>query len=270
MNDGPLLHRLERYLDAVPRSAARVEAFASLTMFAHSGPSWPYYARPTLGWPGDIRPGDLEAVRLRQRQLGEPEALEWVDETTPSLRPLAEEAGLSVEALPLMVLTRPITALAPADVGIRVLSADDPDLALAYAVADVGFSASGTAAGPAGAAERDAAAGRMTPEREEFVRDRMRRGRLVTAVAEDDHIGLVSVGSHQPVEDVTEVVGVATLPRTRRRGLGAAITAHLVADAAERGVDTVFLSAGSAEIARMYARVGFERVGTSCVGEPAR
>jgi predicted GNAT family acetyltransferase len=64
---------------------------------------------------------------------------------------------------------------------------------------------------------------------------------------------------------VTEVVGVATLPAARRQGLGQAVTGALVADALEHGAEIVFLSAGSDDIARLYARVGFRRVATACV-----
>ena len=35
------------------------------------------------------------------------------------------------------------------------------------------------------------------------------------------------------------------------------------------GTDLVFLSAGSEDIARVYLRVGFRRVGTACIAEPA-
>jgi ribosomal protein S18 acetylase RimI-like enzyme len=89
----------------------------------------------------------------------------------------------------------------------------------------------------------------------------------VTIVAEDSS-GLLAVGSHQPVGGVTEIVGVATLPSARRRGLGAAVTAALVADARRGGADIVFLSAGSEDIARLYGRLGFERVGTAGLAEP--
>ncbi|WJY43072.1 GNAT family N-acetyltransferase [Streptomyces sp. P9-2B-2] len=51
-------------------------------------------------------------------------------------------------------------------------------------------------------------------------------------------------GRHQPVGAVNEIVGVGTLPTARRRGLGLAVTAALVADARSRGVEPVFLSAG--------------------------
>jgi predicted GNAT family acetyltransferase len=80
---------------------------------------------------------------------------------------------------------------------------------------------------------------------------------------------VLAVGSHQPVGAVTEIVGVGTLPAARRRGLGAAVTAALVADARARGAELVFLSAGSEAIARVYERLGFVRVGTAGLASPA-
>ena len=77
--------------------------------------------------------------------------------------------------------------------------------------------------------------------------------------------GPVAAGTHQPVGDVTEIVGVATLPAVRRQGLGGAVTGALVEDALAHGVETVFLSAGSEDIARVYARLGFRRIGTACI-----
>ena len=78
----------------------------------------------------------------------------------------------------------------------------------------------------------------------------------------------LAVGVHQPVGAVTEVVGVATLPARRRQGLGAGVTAALVADARNRGVTTAFLSAAGADVARMYAAVGFETVANALVAQP--
>lgn len=261
-----LLQLLEGYLDAVPRPSSRVEPFGSLTLFARLENGWPYYARPTLGG-GAVSLRDLQAVRARQRQLNVPEALEWVDEVTPSLRPVVKQAGMAYEALPLMVLREPMKAAEPAGAHVRMVSPDDPLLAMATAVANVGFATPGTDIGTTGIAERDENAGRMTPERLDFLRSRMSGGLTMTAVAIDDQLGPMSVGSHQPVDGVTEIVGVATLPAARRCGYGAAVTARLVADARERGVTTIFLSAGSDDVARMYARLGFERVGTSCIAE---
>ncbi len=268
-----LLRRLETYLDAVPRSAAGVEPIGGLTLFTKVGPGWPYYARPALAGPAVTRT-DLDAARRRQRALALPEAFEWVHETTPSMRPVAEAAGLLVESLPLMVLSRPMAVPVPVGAVVRMLTPDDPVLPLATAVADVAFSAGTTTTGPAGTtaiagpAERDATAAIMPAERVSAARERMRRGRTFSAVAEEAGVGPLCVGSHQPVGEVSEIVGVGTLPTARRRGLAAAVTARLVADAAGRDVSVVFLSAGSEDVARLYARVGFVRVGTSCIAAP--
>ena len=71
------------------------------------------------------------------------------------------------------------------------------------------------------------------------------------------------------VGEVAEIAGVATLPVARRRGLGAAVTATLARELLDAGTELVFLSAGSEEIARVYLRVGFRRIGTACIAEPA-
>jgi predicted GNAT family acetyltransferase len=59
------------------------------------------------------------------------------------------------------------------------------------------------------------------------------------------------------------------VPRARCRGLGAGITAVLAADALRRGLGTVLLSAQDDDVARVYERVGFSRLGTACTAEPA-
>jgi len=92
-------------------------------------------------------------------------------------------------------------------------------------------------------------------------------GLLAMAAAYDDRGAVVGGGSHGPRGATSELTGIAVLPRARRRGVGAAITAALVADARSRGVRTVFLSAQDDAVARVYERVGFVRVGTACIAE---
>jgi predicted GNAT family acetyltransferase len=70
------------------------------------------------------------------------------------------------------------------------------------------------------------------------------------------------------VAEVTEVVGVATLPSARRRGIGAAVTGALVAHALASGLGLVFLSAASDDVARIYERLGFRRVARAGIAEP--
>lgn len=234
---------IETYYDAVPRSAARTEEIGPFTLFVSTG-AWPYYARPRLGLEHAFTVADIEAVRVRQRELGVPEAFEWVDETTPSLLPAAREAGLEVMEAPLMVLGGAVPATVPEGVTVRMIDADDPALPVAISAQDRGFG--GTGEGVEGRAD--------------FMRERLRDGFTRFALAESPE-GVLCVGQHQPVGDVTEIVGVATVPEARRRGLAGAVTAQLVADAA---VGTVFLSAGT-DAARVYARLGFERQGTACI-----
>jgi ribosomal protein S18 acetylase RimI-like enzyme len=263
----PLLDRIEAYYDLVPRADSRNEVHGPLTLFVATGPGFRWYARPSLG-AASVTAEDVAAVRQRQRVLGQPESFEWVEEITPSLRVAAEQAGLAVTSLPLMVLDpaaarRPPT---PAGVKLRLVGPDD-DLATIDAVARVGFAVGGTAVGQAGVPALAALAANATAELLAKQRDRLANGRTVTAVA---MLGgdPVSVGSHQPRGKVTEIVGVATLPALRRRGIGAAVTGLLVEDALDRGVETVFLSAGSDDVARVYERLGFRTVGTACIAEP--
>jgi ribosomal protein S18 acetylase RimI-like enzyme len=258
-----VLTELERYYDAAPRSAARVEEVGPFSVFVGTGP-WNYYARPRLGLEHEYTVEDVQTALARKREVGQPESMEWVHETTPSLLAAARSAGLDVLEAPLMVLDQGAWRAPepPPGVTLRVLGADDRDaLAVSRAVQNVGFTAEGTSAGPEGRAERDAA---VDDENLEFLIGRTRAGLTVTAVAEGE-FGMVAAGAHQPVDGVTEVVGVATLPIVRRQGVGGALTGALVEDALARGVETVFLSAGSDDIARVYGRLGFKRIGTACI-----
>ena len=260
-----LLERLERYYDTVPRAGARAEEIGPFTLFV-STMTFPFYARPRLGLAAPILPAAVGAVRARQRELGVPEAFEWVVETTPSLSDAARTAGLHVQELPLLVLDRPLVVPIPPGVTIRRVAADEPDLEPIMAVAAVAFGHGGTAAGEPGPVERDAVAEASTVDRSRL-RERIAAGSVVLFVAEDGS-GPIASGIHQPLGDVTEVVGVATLPAARRRGIGAAVTGALVAHALEAGLEVVFLSAASDDVARIYERLGFRRVALAGIAEP--
>ena len=277
-----LLERLEAYYDAVPRAAARTEEFGPLTLFVREGEGFAYYARPSLAAAPAPTPAptavvtadDVRRVRARQRELGVPESFEWVAETTPGLREAVEETGLVVHECPLMVLDPEVPTPAVAEradgVVLRVVGVDDPVLPSALALLHVAFGEPGTGVGAAGVAELDEAVRDRAGDRAtELTADRIRRGLTVVAAAVESGRALCS-GRHQPVEEVSEIVGVGTLPSARRRGLGQALTAALVADARSRGARTVFLSAGDQDVARVYARLGFRRVGTALIAEPGQ
>ncbi|WP_213453956.1 GNAT family N-acetyltransferase [Rhizomonospora bruguierae] len=267
---GALLSRLETFYDAAPRDRARVEDFGSLLLFVNEGPSWPFYARPASRT-AIPDAADIMAVRARQRELGLPEAFEWVHDLHPDLLAVARSAGLVVLEAPLLVLD-PDALPAATDVPVRLLDPAAPafpaDVAARRAVAAVGFAAPGTARAAEGPDERDAALAEPTGAGLAHERQRHLDGRAVSALVEVPGEGAVASGYAQALDSAAEIVGVATLPAARRRGYAATLTAALARRLLADGVTTVFLSAGSDDIARVYARVGFRRVGTACIAEP--
>ncbi len=302
------LAQLEDYYDSAPPARSRVEEIGPFTLFvAESG--WPYYARPRLGWSRKARPpeegaqppeegaqppeegaqppeegaqppeaatvDDVREVLSRQRQLGVPQALEWVDETTPGLVDVVRSAGAIVERCPLLRLDGdPVGTAGTA----RMLNPDNrTDIASTQAAIAVSFENGGTATGAAGLEARDEhvrSGGLDKLDHLEPLRERLAEGKVrMAAVSSPDapHAGPVGGGSYIPVRRVAEIVGVGVLPAFRRRGLAGDLTYVLAQDALERGVTTVFCSAQSDDVARVYEAVGFRRVGTACIAavEPA-
>lgn len=60
-----------------------------------------------------------------------------------------------------------------------------------------------------------------------------------------------------PADGLTELVGVATVPPFRRRGIGAFLSFEAVRAAFARGASLVFLSAADARAGRVYEAAGF-------------
>lgn len=270
-----LLERVDHYYDSVPRRGGRAEEFGALTLFVREDGGAPYYARP--GRAADTEPSAAEvtAVLERQRELGVPLAFEWIGATASGLRSLLEQAGLAVTAHPLLALT--LTDLPSPDAtgtgvdddayAVRLVGPDDPELAEVVAAQYLGFGAPGTGVGAVSVAELAAEAEARTADGTvDRARARLRAGATVFAAAL--HQGRpVAAGQHNPVDGASEIVGVATLPAHRRRGLGLAVTAALLAEASARGVGTVFLSASDADVARVYERAGFRPIGTAFEAE---
>jgi GNAT superfamily N-acetyltransferase len=262
-----LIRRLETYYDMAPRASAHVEEIGPLTLFV-ADRGWPYYARPRLGVDSEVSEADVRGALARQTELDLPKSLEWVHEVTPSLLTAARKADMQVEECPLLVLDKLAVPAPPEDVTVRMLTPDDPDHGAVHAAIEVGFSNAGTERGSASVEERDAllAGSTQEPVLHDHRRSLMERGLLAVAGAFDAS-GALGGGSHSPRAEVTEITGVAVLPTARRRGVGANLTAALAADARLRGVETIFCSAASQAVARVYESIGFRRVGTACIAE---
>lgn len=250
--DPDLLATLERYYDEAPRAAARTEEVGPFTLFLRNDPrGWPYYARPRLGHPGPFTADDVQRVLERQRELGVPRAVEWVHETTPELADAVRRTGLVAAEHPLMVLDELAPVDPPSGLRTEIVGPGHPHLGEVLAAISAAFGETDEVGEPRSG---DAVEGQLSSG----------AYRLVGAFGPE---GVVGGGSHSPRGSVTELTGIAVLPSARSRGVGAAITAALVADARSRDVETVFLSAGSERVAAIYARVGFSPVATACIAE---
>ena len=261
-----LLALIDSYCDTAPRATARVEEHGSLVLFvAERG--WPFYARPRLDRTTEPTTEEIRSVLARQIELGVPRALEWIHETAPALATTARAAGMTVQECPLLVLGSPVEPR-PVDGVVRLVDADDPELSNVNAAIDVAFAMPGTSVGEAGVVERNHAAGAPSAaHRLEFTADALRAGRTVKVAAFGADAGAVGGGSHNPRGEVSEIVGVGVLPAFRRRGLAGAVTYLLARHALDNGVTTVFCGAESSDVARVYERVGFRRIGTICASE---
>ena len=274
MSSPGLLDRIERYFSLAPLPEARVHSVGPLEVPIGS-PEWPWPARPQPGHEGAVTVADVRAAVVLQEQAGLPASLEWLGDRCRGLAGVARSAGLVVDDLPLLVADDPVSVLLPAEVRLYLVGADDPRLGLYQRLAELAFASPGLGApAPTGAGRGtpDVALGDPGPTElppTEALRERVASGRTVMMVAVDDGQP-VAIGSHQPVDvdgtEISEVVGVATLPRFRGRGLGAGLTSALV-EHARQTADLVFLSAGDDDVARVYERAGFARVGTTCLAE---
>ncbi len=256
MPSAGLLLTLETYYDAAPRPFTTTEDIGPLTLFVRSDSrSYPYYARPRLGLDVEITVHDVRAVLARQGELGEPRALEWVEETTPSLLPAAREAGLDVAVCPLLVLDETVTLASspPTGYALELMPGDSRHLGEVMGAVDAGFHDSDVVDDkPVGGRPAAIEAGLMAYVGA-FERTGGGLGRAVGG------------GSHSPRGSTSEIQGIAVVPGARRLGIGAALAAELAADARDRGVTTCFLSAQDDAVARVYERVGFRRVATACI-----
>ncbi len=257
-----MLDWIERYFAAAPLPDARITAVGGLDVPVGS-PSWAYPARPRSGGPRVTADDVLATVALQERSAL-PVSLEWVCERSPDMAPAARAAGLIVEELPLLVAADPVELMLPQGVRLYVVGADDPELPRYERVTAIAF------AHPGGRAYvREAPLDRSSEAaaRTAALRERIAAGRTVMIVAVENGEP-VAVGSHHPVDvdgdEVSEIAGVATLPRLRGRGLGAGLASALSAHARETA-DLVFLTAGDDDVARVYERVGFARLATSAV-----
>jgi ribosomal protein S18 acetylase RimI-like enzyme len=239
-----LLAQIDDYLDAAPAKACDVERIGSFHLFFRRDSDMPEisYARPVRGERAGTRE-ELAAVRAAFLARGRRPRWEYLEQLHPQLAAQLIASGFPAPTpRPLQVVTaqsfRPETS-AVAEVR-SITSAEALSVEAVLTVAYGGNPAETTGEMLQGMLERE--------------------GCVIAAFVEGKP---VAAGLHSPVGTTTEVAGVGTAPEWRRKGLAGAVTSALVADALARGCTCIFLSAGDESVARVYARLGFVRVGTA-------
>jgi GNAT superfamily N-acetyltransferase len=211
------------------------------------------YAHPLETLSGDFESlfsrltGPLAAVRALFVSRQRIPRFEYVEEFVPDLAAVLTAAGFAQEGrYPLLVCDPQSYRAAPLVRGLTVhpINTNSPssDLRDFVVVERQGFG--------------HRAAEEATEDDCEELRDAIRQGGLAfLARLNDRPAGVASCTA--PLDGLTELTSITTLPAFRRLGIATAITATAAQAAFAHGVQAVFLTAGDAQAGRVYQRVGF-------------
>lgn len=245
-----LLRRIDTYLNTIPVRTSDVEYIGPFTLFFRRDSTIPEitYARPSAPLTGGIQE-HLAGVRAAFARHGRVCRWEFLADLFPDFPKLLVQNGFSPPiARPLMVVTP--AAFRPehsARADIRKIDASET-----RAVSQMLGMAFGGNEGEMPL---------ISDEEPDFLLASLARG--TAAYAAFSNGTPVAAGSHAPLGDTTEVAGIGTLPAFRRQGLAGAVTSALVADAFAQHCTCVFLSAADETVQRLYARLGFAKVGVA-------
>jgi len=248
-----LLQRIERINTKVAAQGRDVIAVGSFQALIDPScdMTWLNYAVPVVGLGTNAEITQV-LVELREvfHECDRTLRFEFTESLWPTLPAALEEAGLQLEVRhPMMLCTpnefQPYQASA---VDVRLLHPEeDTNTLFTYlSVRNQGF-------------DQEFAAEPPTEKEIAELREQIENGSLRCALAHLDGIP-AGVGVTMPMLGICELVGVATLPALRRRGVAATLCSVLTKDHFERGGDLVWLSAGDAIAQATYERIGFRNV----------
>ncbi|WP_327273433.1 GNAT family N-acetyltransferase [Streptomyces sp. NBC_01224] len=189
---------------------------------------------------------DLDALIAAFREYDRMPRLEFLPGWAPAVEPALLAAGFTVENRAPVMACAPDGLLPPKPVGSLTIA--EPVTAAEFEAAALvqhhGYGGTGEPEGGEAAWLRAAAGGGG-----------------VAALATVDGVPAGAGGCSVPVDGLTELAGLAVAGTFRRRGIGAALCAHLTSTAFERGCRVVWLEPGDADVERIYAGIGYRRVG---------
>ncbi len=242
MGPAPSLTEVQRYLRAVAAQGRQCMRTGPFDVFIDTDSDHPYsnYAIPRDGAEPTAAHAQ-ELMLIMQRAARQPR-MEYLPATAPEVEHVMAEAGFAVELrTPLMTCAADQLAdAAPPEAIIIQQLGPDSERELIEGLLEAMAHAFGE---PFDRSASDGAAAQL-----------LRRIAVIAYCDEEIAGGGMCLDA---VARCVELVGIGVLERFRRRGLGAAITRELARIAFDGGVETAFLTPGSQETARVYARAGF-------------
>jgi ribosomal protein S18 acetylase RimI-like enzyme len=190
---------------------------------------------------------DVQALVRAFRERDRKPRLEYLPSCAPRVEPALLSAGFAVEnRAPVMAcaegeLVRPEPV---AGFGVRE-PCDEAGFVRAARVQHTAYGEPG-----------DPASGEV-----DWLRRAATNGGVVAVAELGDGTAVAAGACSVPAEGLSELAGLAVAADFRRRGIGAAVAAHLTAEALRRGCRAVWLEPGDADIARIYRRIGYRVVG---------
>ncbi|MBE3010834.1 GNAT family N-acetyltransferase [Microbispora sp. NEAU-D428] len=237
--------RVHAYLRSAAGTRARRVGPFVIRFDEHDDAPWFNYAVPD----DDVVPtaDEVAALVAAFRERARTPRLEYVPEAAPKLEDALLAAGFTAEGrFPLLVCPPDEVVDAPLDASVRLtLVTDDQDLWQVARVTNEAFEVPETT-------EHDVARSRRVLD----------RGGLVAAAVDavtGEFVGAGEIGG--PHEGTAEVAGIAVRSSHRRRGIGGAVTALLTRAGRDAGITLPFLTPADDGAARVYARVGYRKVG---------
>jgi len=219
-------------------------------LFFHPTDPLPYfnYAVPEGSLEGDLA-GPLGDLRTEFRKKNRIPRFEFVEESAPALASALGAAGFVEESRPILMACLPeMRRNAPRVPGLEIaaLTALSPlsEIKRFLLVQRLGFGF-------------DAA---LSDEDARWFRGSLGDGGALLGTLGGDPAG-TSMFTH-PIDGLTEVVGVSTIPALRRRGVGSALTVEAVRLAFGLNLEAAVLSAADERAGRIYESAGFRRFGT--------
>jgi ribosomal protein S18 acetylase RimI-like enzyme len=236
-----------RFAAGQQRDTERIGSFLA-TFSRHSTNPYLNYAIPD----DDAAPSlaDVNALIAAYSVRGRKPRLEYVTKLAPAVEEALISAGFTVEGrLPLMICTPDSEKLLPIPPEIElILPVSDAELLGTVAAQNEAY-------GEAALSPED-----VDSLRQSLAADGIAVLARVAATGEPAGAGICT----PPQNQTTEIAGIGVRPSFRRRGIAGALTARLLREAFDGGVEVAFLMTLQEEEFRVYTRAGFWAI--LCVG----